>query len=395
MDAVIDATETDAATLPAVLAAAAASAPTAVESATGVVWVLRYEEIERLARDTRLAGVGLTVFDLMGIEGELRRWYASLMFTNEGDAHARLRRLVSRAFTPRAAARIRDETAALVSDLLEPVDAAREGDLIATFQALSDRVMCRLLGVPEEDVAVFGAWGEALSRIFGFMEPAEIIAAEAALGELLEYVGQLVDKRDGDPRDDLITALLAAEEGGDRLEREEVVTMVANLLVAGHDTTTSQIGCTTLTLLRYPDAVDRVRAGAVSVADAVSETMRFEPSISGIPRTLCDDVEIGGIVRSPGTVVILALQTANRDPSVWDDADSFIVDRFSRPSTPRLLSFGTGPHYCLGASVARMTLEEAVTGFVSRDFFPMDDLDAIAWRQVLGRSPVALNVRVA
>jgi cytochrome P450 len=242
---------------------------------------------------------------------------------------------------------------------------------------------------------VFGAWAEALSPAFGYMDADQIAAAASALGELLDYVGQLVEKRQGDPHDDLITALLAAEESGDRLDREEVVTMVANLLVGGHDTTTSQIGCTLLTLLRYPQAVAALRAGDAEAADAVNETMRYEPSIGGIPRTVHEDVEVGGAVRSPGTMIVLSLQTGNRDPAVWDDADSFVVDRFREPSTPRLLSFGTGPHYCLGANLARMTLEEAVNGFVARDFHPVDDPDRIEWRQVLGRSPVALNVSVA
>jgi cytochrome P450 len=395
MDTVLDTSDwLDPARAPVALAAAAKVAPTAVDPTTGMVWALRYEEIERLAHDPRLVGVGMTMFDVMGIDGELRRWYGSLMFTNEGDTHARLRRLVSRAFTPRAAARLRDETAQLANALLAPIDADGEGDLIAAFRSLSDRVMCRLLGVPEEDVAVFGAWAEALSPAFGFMDPDQIAAAQSALGELLDYVGRLVEKRHGDPRDDLITALLAAEDAGDRFDREEVVTMVANLLVGGHDTTTSQIGCTLLTVLRYPDAVAALQAGKVTAADVVSETMRYEPSIGGIPRTVREEVAVGDIVRSPGTLIVLSLQTGNRDAEIWESAESFVVDRFSDSSAPRLLSFGTGPHYCLGANLARMTLEEAVSGFSARDFSPVDDLDEIEWRQVLGRSPVVLNVRV-
>ncbi len=376
------------------LAAAAALGPTALDAATGAVFVLRYEEIERLAHDPRMVGVGLSLFDVMGVEGELRRWYGSLMFTNEGEAHGRLRRLVSRAFTPRSVERLRDDTAKLVNEHFHQMDADGEGDLVQVFGRLSVRVMCRLLGVPEEDFDVWGSWADALSPVFGYMEPEQIRAAESALAELLPYIGALVEQRRGDPCDDLITALIRAEEDGERLRRDEVVTMVANLLVAAHDTTTSQIGCTLLTLMRHPSAVALLRADPAVIPAAVTESMRYEPSIGLIPRTATAPVDIGGTTRPAGTMVVLAVITGNRDPAVWQHADSFDVQRFTRPSAPRLLSFGTGVHYCLGANLARLTLEETVAGFVARDITPVEDLEDVPWRQVLGRSPASLRARM-
>jgi cytochrome P450 len=376
------------------LAAAAAVGPTAIDAVTGAVFVLRYDEIERLARDPRMMGVGLSLFDVMGIEGALRQWYGSLMFTSEGEAHGRLRRLVSRAFTPRAVERLRDDAAKLVNEGFVQMETDGEGDLVQVFGRLSVRVMCRLLGVPEEDVDVWGSWAEALSPVFGFMEPEQIRAAEAALPELLPYIGALVEQRRGDPRDDLITALIRAEEDGQRLRRDEVVTMVSNLLVAADDTTTSQIGCTLLTLMRHPSAVAVVRADPAVTPAAVTESMRYEPSIGVIPRTTTAPVEIGGTTRPAGTMVLLAVITGNRDPAVWQHAESFDVQRFTRPSAPRLLSFGTGAHYCLGANLARMTLEETVAGFVARDIMPAEDLEDVRWRQVLGRSPASLRARM-
>jgi cytochrome P450 len=376
------------------LAAAAAVGPTAIDAVTGAVFVLRYDEIERLARDPRMMGVGLSWFDVMGIEGALRQWYGSLMFTSEGEAHGRLRRLVSRAFTPRAVERLRDDAAKLVNEGFVQMEADGECDLVQVFGRLSVRVMCRLLGVPEEDVDVWGSWAEALSPVFGFMEPEQIRAAETALAELLPYIGALVEQRRGDPRDDLITALIRAEEDGQRLRRDEVVTMVSNLLVAADDTTTSQIGCTLLTLMRHPSAVAVVRADPAVTPAAVTESMRYEPSIGVIPRTTTAPVEIGGTTRPAGTMVLLAVITGNRDPAVWQHAESFDVQRFTRPSAPRLLSFGTGAHYCLGANLARMTLEETVAGFVTRDIMPAEDLEDVRWRQVLGRSPASLRARM-
>jgi cytochrome P450 len=369
--------------------------PTAIDAATGAVFVLRYEDIERLAHDARMVGVGLTWFDLMGIEGDLRSWYGSLMFTNEGETHSHLRRLVSRAFTPRSAEQLRDHTTTVVDELFQRLDAeGGEGDLMALFGRLAMRVMCRLLGIPEEDVSIFGAWADDLSPVFGYMSPDQSKAAQSAIRELLEYVGLLVEKRHDDPREDLITALLRAEEDGDRLRRGEVITMIANLLVGGHDTTTSQIGCTLFTLMCHPNAVADLRSGKAAVPAAVTETMRYEPSIGIVPRTVATPLEIGGITRPAGTPVLLSVMIGNRDPAVWNDPDTFDVDRFAQPSAPRLLSFGTGPHYCLGANLARMTLEETVRGVVSRDITPVGDVDDIEWRMVLGRSPATLPVRM-
>ena len=114
-----------------------------------------------------------------------------------------------------------------------------------------------------------------------------------------------------------------------------------------------------------------------------------------MPRTVETPVEIGGVTRPAGTMVLLSLMTGNRDPEVWEHANSFDVERFARASAPRLLSFGSGLHYCLGANLARMTLEETVAGFVGRDLTAAEDLDHVDWRQVLGRSPSTLSVRVA
>jgi cytochrome P450 len=126
----------------------------------------------------------------------------------------------------------------------------------------------------------------------------------------------LAEQRDREPREDLVTALVRAEEHGDRLHRDEVVTMITNLLVAAHDTTTSQIGCTLLTLLGQPAAVARLRSETDLVPAAVTETVRYEPSIGFIPRTTTVPVKIGGVERSAGTMVLLSVITGNRDPKV-------------------------------------------------------------------------------
>ena len=374
---------------------AAANGPTVVDEATGALYVLRYRDIERLLNEPRLNGVGLSLFDAMAItHGTLRDWYGSLMFTNDGVKHDRLRRLVSKAFTPRAAARLRPTAAAFVAERLSVLRRAGGGDLVPALGHVPMRVMCALVGVPAAAVPEFVAWVDALSPIFGFMEPAQIAAANAAITELLAYVRDLVEQRSAVPADDLLSALLRAEHDGDRLTRDETVAMVANLLVGGHDTTASQIGCTLLTLLARPDALAELRTDPALLPLLVSETIRFEPSIGLAMRTVVAPIEICGIERPAGAIVMCTLLAANRDPAVWRDPDAFVARRFAEQDAPRLFSFGGGPHYCLGAALARMTLEESVRGVA--DIAPTLSVDParIEWCRVLGHSPATLPVTI-
>ena len=372
-----------------------ARASAVVNDVTGLLWVLRYADVERLATDRRLHGVRLTIFDLMGIaEGPLRRWYGSLMFTNEGDEHGRLRRLVSAAFKPKAVDALRAATREIVAERFVELRRDGGGDLIRAFQYVPMRVMCELLGVPQEDFPIFGAWADALSPVFLFMSPEQIEAATDAIRQLLRYLDELVERRRRQPDDDLISELIAAEDEGNRLSHEELLDMVANLLVGGHDTTASQIGCTLFELLGHPETVAELAARPQAIAAAVDETLRLQPAIVFLPRTIVEPIDIGGTLRAPGTLLGLATCAANRDPEVWDRPDDFVLDRFDKPDAPRLLTFGTGSHYCLGASLARMTLAQAVRGLVENPFDPSINLRDVTWRMLLGRSPASLPIRL-
>jgi cytochrome P450 len=212
-------------------------------------------------------------------------------------------------------------------------------------------------------------------------------------------VERMIAARANERGDDLISALLDAEEAGDRLAHDEIVTMVGNLIVGGHDTTASQIGCSLLALLRNPDALADVRSDPSIVGAVVNETIRFEPSITIVPRTLTEPVTIGGIERPAGSLVFLSTASTSREAEVWGDPDVFRPGRFLEAGSPKLLAFGSGPHYCLGAALARMTLEEVVRGSalagLGDTILPVGDVeraDAVEWRQVLGRSPAALPV---
>src|SRR5262249_22320786 len=161
-------------------------------------------------------------------------------------------------------------------------------------------------------------------------------------------------------------------------------------LVGGHDTTASQIGCTLFELLGRPEIVAELAARPHRIASAVDETLRLQPAIFLLPRTVVEPIQIAGTIRAPGTLLGLATSAANRDLLVWDRPDDFVLDRFEKPGAPRLLTFGTGSHYCLGVNLARMTLAEAVGGLVENPSDPAVDLADVEWRMVLGRSPVSL-----
>ncbi|AGB23400.1 cytochrome P450 [Mycobacterium sp. JS623] len=388
----IDLSRSFSADLHGMLREAAAQGPLATDIDTGATIVLRQHDVETLAHDPRLEGIGLILFDMMGIaDGPLRDWYAKVMFTTEGDYHRRIRSLVSRAFTPRSVGALRDTAAQMANDAIAA--AKQTGDLL-TMSSLGTRMICRLLGVPDGDDAVFTQWAEALSPVFFVMTPEQIADATMAIVELQSYVDELTTRRAKDPGDDLITSLLAAESDGDCLTHDETVTMIANLLVAGHDTAGSQIPCSILTALQHRDKVDGTLDDAPRFTSAVNETIRLEPSIPAIPRTAVQPVELHDTVLPSGSMVFLCIASACRDASAWPEPDRFDPDRFTRPDTAKLLNFGAGTHYCLGTALAKVAVEEAVRAVFAADppLRLTENVGEIPWRQVLGRSPARLTV---
>ena len=397
MNASVDLSGSLAGDLHGVLRAAAHAGPLATDVATGATVVLRQRDVEALAHDQRLNGVGLTFFDMMGItDGPLRDWYGRLMFTTEGEYHRRMRSLVQRAFTPRSVEALRASARDMAAEAVASV--TRDGgDLVEACAMLATRMTCRLLGVPDADVPVFARWADALSPIFFIMTSEQIAPATNALTALLGYVDELTQRRAEDPGPDLITGLLAAEADGERLTRDETVTMIANLLVAGHDTTGSQIPCSMLVALRHQDQLADIAEDQARLASAVAETMRLEPSIGMIPRTAAAPIDLHGTTIPAGSMLMLCSAAANRDATAWHDPDCFDPDRFTRADTPELLVFGAGPHFCLGTALAKVAVEESVRAVLAADPpLHLAEREAdIPWRIVLGRSPTRLMVSSA
>jgi cytochrome P450 len=252
--------------------------------------------------------------------------------------------------------------------------------------------MCRLLGVPDVDVPVFADWLDALSPVFLVMTPVQIAAATTAIGELHSYIEELTTRRSEDPGDDLITGLLVSEADGERLTRGEIIAMIANLLVAGHDTVGGQIPCSVLVALQHRAELTGVDAPAL--ANTVAETLRLEPTLPYLPRTAVAPIDLHGTTIPAGSMVFLCIAAASRDGSAWREPDRFNPARFANPDTPRLLNFGAGTHYCLGHALAKMAVEVSVDAVLSANpqlnlsEYPAD----IPWRHVLGRSPARLIV---
>jgi cytochrome P450 len=224
-------------------------------------------------------------------------------------------------------------------------------------------------------------------------EPIEV--ATAAMDELLAYLGHLVARRSIDPGPDLVSALAAARAEGRSLSHDEVVDMVATLLVAGHDTTAGQLARTLHTLLRHPDQLDRLRDDRSLLAHAVAETIRYEPSISFVPCTTTEPLDLDRRLPA-GSLLFLCRASANRDPAVWHRGDVFDVGRFADPDAPRLLDPGAGLHQCLGAALERLTIEEAIRAVLDLGRLDaIEDPDSVSWRAVLGPEPAPVNAEIA
>jgi cytochrome P450 len=270
----------------------------------------------------------------------------------------------------------------------------QHGDLVAACSALAARLTCRLLGVPDTDVALFTRWADALSPVFYVMTPEQVGSATSAIAELQSYVDELTWRRSRSPGSDLITDLLAAEADGERLTHDETVVMIANLLVAGHDTTGSQIPCSILVALEHRDELAGIDLDESGIAQVAAETMRLEPSIPLIPRTAVAPIELHDTTIPAGSMVFLCIASACRDELAWRDPDRFDPDRFSRPETPRLLNFGAGTHHCVGTALAKLAVEQCIRAVLAKlpTLDLVEDPTDIPWRRVLGRSPQRLLV---
>jgi cytochrome P450 len=360
-------------------------------------WILtRFEDCRAALRDQRLGSPepGEEAPSLLASSRQPRRdGPRSLLFLNPPD-HTRIRSLVSRAFTPRRVEHMRPVVRTMTERLLDAVAESGECDLIdALAFPLPANVISELVGVPVAD----RDWLRPLvSDLAATLEPnrqpGEAERAEAASAKVNGYLHDLIDGRRAEPADDLLSGLIAASDGEDRLTQQEVATTVSLIYAAGFETTMNLIGNMVHTLMGHPDQLARLRADRSLVPSAVDEVLRFEPPVQIDGRYVRADTEIGGRTIPQGHGVLTLLGAANRDPAAVEDPDRFDVGRDEVP----MLSFGSGIHYCLGAALARLEGQVVLHALLDR-FGTWTPLDANPpWKRRLtlrglASLPVALS----
>lgn len=313
------------------------------------------------------------------------------LLSKDGEDHRRLRSLVQSAFTPRMVAQLRPAIQAIADELLDQIVDDGQADLVGSFAfPLPIIVILEMLGIPRNDRNQLRIWSDA------FVTPDPSPGAEQqflrSMTDFTDYLRALFVQRRAEPRNDLVTALLQAEEEGRRLSEQELFSMVVLLIVAGHETTVGLISNAVLTLLLHPDQLDAVRRNPSLTPAAIEEILRYEgPVERTITRFVTKDVTLAGQRLNRGDLVIAVVGSANRDSAQFPDADRFDIIR----NPQRHLGFGHGVHYCVGAPLARLEGEIAVNTLLRRlpGLRLAADVQRLEWRtQPLFRGLVALPV---
>ena len=350
--------------------------------------IFRHADVVRLLRETKV-GVRTTDGVYPGVDESVnpRRF----MLQQDPPNHTRLRRLVSRGFTPPAIDKLRVHVQALVDDLLDRVHGQPSFDIIADLaRPVPATVICQMIGVPLADRELFTDWTAQATHLLlpRFMSEKQRERSLDAAAKLVQYFSALVDERKDKLGDDLLSVLIRAEESGDRLSYEELIIQAIGLLVAGFETTIGLIGNGVRSLVLHPEELAKLRARPQLIGPAVEECLRYDGPIGGTLREVHEDVVIGGVTIPKNTQVFASIFAAHRDPRVFKDPDRFQIERDQSAH----LAFGGGIHFCLGAHLARMESQVAIGSLFKR--FPRLELESnqLEWGEsmfrVLGRLPV-------
>lgn len=359
-----------------------AEAPVWFHENLGVWTIARHRDVEDALRDweTFSSASGITVGGFAGLK--------PMIILMDPPRHNELRRLLSRAFTPRRVAVLEERMRAVAADLLGPIARSGGGDLVAQFaRPYPATVIAELLGVDPGDRDAFCRWSDAI-----MLSGSDAAQLEAAYGNLFEYFETAVTRRRRQPGEDLVSVLLRGESGEGGLNEDELLGFCALLLIAGHETMTNFLSLAALTLDRLPGLRRELLDNPSLVSAAVEELLRFEPPVHGLARTVTVDVEFAGQTIPQGNMVLLLLGSANRDPDAFEDPDRFDLARVAGDNA----AFGFGVHYCMGAGLARLEARVGLEELLRRMPQFAVRADRIRWRTAIPtRGPVDLPVTVA
>ncbi|MGH9176342.1 MAG: cytochrome P450 [Vicinamibacterales bacterium] len=361
--------------------------PVVWNETTGSWLVSRYDDIVALLNDPRISSARVdATFRVLPEEVQrelepLRTVLSRRMLLTDPPTHTRLKNLVMKAFSARMSESRRERIQAICDSFIDRLATRREIEIMGEFATpLPGWVTGDVLGVPIERQEQFSAWSHDQVRIYdrpGTVHDrvAVMRRGQASMLAMKAYLEEIIDQRRREPGDDVITMLVEAEEAGDRLTSDEMVVMVVAILVGGNNSTAHLIGNAILTLLRHPDALDRLRAEPALIRPAIEEVMRYESPVQATSRVAWEAIDLNGATIEPGQNVHVLLASGNRDETQFDAPDQFQIDR----SPNRHLTFAHGPHYCLGTSLARTIAQTAVLTLITR--FPNLSLanEAVEW----------------
>ncbi|SES45038.1 cytochrome P450 [Lentzea albida] len=282
------------------------------------------------------------------------------ILTHDGADHARMRRLVSKAFTVRRIEELRPRAQQITDELLDRLD--NPGDLVEGFtMPFPITIICELLGVPFEDREEFRGWSNQVLATIGGHTPEE---AMHGMMKLHAYFVELVAKRRAHPTDDLMGALVAARDNDDRLSEDELVRFGITLLVAGHETTANMLANSVITLFEHPDAMKSLQDDPEKLPNAIEELLRYIPlgSGAGFPRIATEDVQVGNALVKRGDALLVVASSANRDETMYANGAELDLER----EVGQHMQFGHGIHFCLGSQLARMELQVALGTLLRR-----------------------------
>jgi cytochrome P450 len=331
-------------------------------------WVLtRYEDVAAVLRDARFIKEPLAALVAARFGSEVPRGVGLSMLDRDPPDHTRLRSLVSKAFTPRVVEGLRPRIQEIVDGLVARAEAAGTMDVIEEFAyPIPVNVICEMMGVPVEDHERFKGWSLDIARGLDsiWLPPDSEIPRRSAAARhaISDYFRELIAQRRASPRGDLLSALIAAEEAGDKLNEEELLATCILILIAGHETTVNLIGNGVLALLRNPEELRRLRATPGLITTAVEELLRYDGPVQRTARVASDEATIGGRTIHKGEMVMPFIGAADRDPAHFPEPDRLDLARADN----RHIAFGWGIHFCLGAPLARVEGQIAINTLVRR-----------------------------